>query len=319
VEASLRGFAQAHDALARQRALREQVETVLTVPTPAAPDFRALGRARVAAWQDEAYARLYDARLARVDAAERAADPARLRGGELGRAVARWLALWMAFDDVVQVARLKVSAVRQARVRRETGAGAGEVVRIYDHFKPGVPEFAALLPPALAQRLLAWDRRRAARGREPWALPLRLGTHTVTGTLALRALGAMRRLRPWGSRYREEQALIDEWLAAVVSGCGEDWVLGHELALCGRLVKGYGGTHARGQRNLLHIVRHLASPQPGRSAAERARAVRDAREAALADEAGAALDRTLQAHGAPPRPVPEQVVRFYRRRPGGAA
>jgi len=47
--------------------------------------------------------------------------------------------------------------------------------------------------------------------------------------------------------------------------------------------------------------------------------VREAREAALADEAGTALDRALLAHGAPPRPVPEQVVRFYRRRPGQAA
>jgi indolepyruvate ferredoxin oxidoreductase beta subunit len=320
VEASLRGFALAFDALTRQRALREQLEGVLAPadPTPA-PDFRSLGRARVAAWQDAAYARRYDERLSVVDAAERAADPAGHHGGALGRETARWLALWMAFDDVVQVARLKVSAARQARVRRETGAGTEEVVRIYDHFKPGVPEFAALLPPTLARRLLAWDRRRAAQGREPWALPLRLGTHTVTGTLALRTLGAMRRLRPWGSRYREEQALIDEWLATICRGCAEDWALGHELALCGRLVKGYGGTHARGQRNLLHIVRHLAAPQGGRSPTSRAQAVRAAREAALADEAGTALDRTLQAHGAPPRPVPEQVVRFYRRRRGSAA
>jgi indolepyruvate ferredoxin oxidoreductase beta subunit len=318
VDASLRGFALAFETLTRQRALREQVEDVLAAPAPAA-DFRALGRARVAAWQDEAYARRYDARLARIDAAERAADPAGHHGGALGREMARWLALWMAFDDVVQVARLKVSAARQARVRRETGARNDEVVRIYDHFKPGVPEFAALLPPALAQRLQAWDRRRVAQGRDPWALPLRLGTHTVTGTLALRALAATRRLRPWGSRYRQEQALIDEWLAAVEQGCREDWALAHELVLCGRLVKGYGDTHGRGQRNLLHIVRHLALPQSGRSPAERARAVRAAREAALADDAGTALDRTLQAHGAPPRPVPEQVVRFYRRRPGPAA
>ncbi len=319
VEASLRGFALAFEMLTRQRALREQVETVLTAPAAAAPDFRALGRARVAAWQDEAYARLYDTRLARIDTAEHAADPAGRHGGEIGRETARWLALWMAFDDVVQVARLKVSATRQARVRRESGAGADEVVRIYDHFKPGVPEFAALLPPALAQGLQAWDRRRIAQGRDPWAMPLRLGTHTVTGTLALRALAATRRLRPWGSRFRQEQALIEEWLAAVEQGCREDWALGQELALCGRLVKGYGDTHGRGQRNLLHIVRHLAAPQSGRSAAERARAVQAAREAALADDAGTALDRTLQAHGAPPRPVPEQVVRFYRRRPGQAA
>ena len=327
VEASLRGFARAWQALAQQRAQRQVVEAALAPATPslstspvpgagAEADFRALGRARVAAWQDEAYARLYDARLARVDAAERAADPAGVHGGALGRETARWLALWMAFDDVVQVARLKVSAGRAARIRREVGARDDEIVRTYDHFKPGVPEFAALLPPAWAARLQAWDRRRAARGLEPWALPLRLGTHTVTGTLALRALAAVRRLRPWGSRYRQEQALIEEWLGAVERGCAEHWALGHELAQCGRLVKGYGSTHARGQDNLLHIVRHLAFAAGAGVAAQRAQAVRAARLAALADDAGSALDRTLQAHGAPARTPREQVVRFYRRKPG---
>lgn len=322
VDASLRGFALAFDALAARRQQQAVVEQALAAPAEPArrapgraleSDLRALGRTRVAAYQDEAYARLYDERMARVDAAERAVDPAGAHDGAIGREMARWLALWMAFDDIVRVAALKLAASRQDRVRREVKAGDGDVVKVYDHFKPGVPEFAALLPQRLAGRLQAWDRRRVAAGQDPWALPLKVGTHTLSGTLALRMVAALKGQRRRGSRFAIEQALIERWLAAVEAGAREDWALGHELAQCGRLIKGYGSTNERGKANLLHIVDQLArASQP---AAERAGAVRAAREAALADEAGQQLDRVLVAHGAAARPLREQPIRFVRRRP----
>ena len=93
----------------------------------------------------------------------------------------RWLALWMAFDDIVRVAELKRRASRAERVRREVAARGDEIVKVFDHFKPGVPEFAALLPATLAAKLSAWDKRRVARGQDPWALPLKIGSHTVMG------------------------------------------------------------------------------------------------------------------------------------------
>ena len=293
VAASLRGFALAYDAVMQRRAQQAIVEAALQ-PAPE-PDLRALGRARVASYQDEAYARLYDQRL------DRFSDPA------IRAELARWLALWMAFDDIVRVAALKLVSSRQDRVRREAKVGDDELLKVYDHFKPGVPEFAALLPQGLATRLQAWDRRRIAAGREPWALPLKVGTHTVLGTLALRFVAALKGQRRRGSRFALEQALIERWLDAVALGEAQDPALGLELAKCGRLIKGYGSTNERGKENLLHIIEHLA----GRNAAT----VRAAREAALADDAGLALDQTLSAHGAPKRPLREQVVRWYRRRP----
>jgi indolepyruvate ferredoxin oxidoreductase beta subunit len=66
----------------------------------------------------------------------------------------------------------------------EVKATEGDLLRLYDHFKPGVPEFAALLPPRWAVRLQRWDRARVARGLLPWALPLKIGTHSVGGMLA---------------------------------------------------------------------------------------------------------------------------------------
>ncbi len=328
VEASLRGFAAAFAAV-QARHVVEAASAPRAAAVPVLPPalasafpaavhtFLALGHAKLVDYQDEAYAALYVERLARVLAAEREADPAGANGFAATREAARWLALWMAFDDIVQVAALKLRRSRADRVRREVAAREDEIVKVFDHFKPGVPEFAALLPAPLAQRLTAWDGRRQARGLAPWALPLKLGTHGVRGALALRFVASLKGQRRRGSRFAVEQALIECWLAALERGLREDAALGVEIADCGRLIKGYGSTNERGKHNLLHVIDHLAEGE--RPAAERAAAIRAAREAALADEGGLALDRTLAAHGAPPRPLKAQPIRFYRRRPAEAA
>jgi indolepyruvate ferredoxin oxidoreductase beta subunit len=291
-----------------------RVEPAMTSPPSDFPsevhDMLTLGHARMLEYQGTTYADLYLQRLRTVLAAERETDPAGTHGFATTREMARWLALWMAFDDIVRVADLKSRASRWQRVRREVKAGDDDLLKVYDHFKPGVPEFAALLPPAIAQRLVAWDRKRIAAGRAPWALPLKIGSHSVLGMLALRTLASLRWLRVRGSRYANEQQMIDRWLAGVAAGARRSWSLGHEIALCGRLIKGYGATNERGKENLLHVLDHLAH---GPDAAVAAQAIAAAREAALTDEAGKALDATLVQHGAPPRPVKEVPIRFVRK------
>ena len=298
-------------------------------PTPLPPDLAAafpaavqallaLGYSRLVAYQGESYARLYAERLQRVLRAERQSDPEGLHGGELTRETARWLTLWMAYDDIIRVADLKSQGERWRRVLTEVKAGDGDLVRLYDHFKPGVPELAGVLPAALARRLVAWDRRRTLSGKTPWALPLKIGTHTIVGMLALRTLASLRWLRPLGSRHATEQALIEEWLESVVTHGARHWATGLGIAQCGRLIKGYGSTNERGKDNLLHVLRHLADGTSFESDDARAAAIAQARSAALADEGGQALDRTLVAHGAPARPIREQPIRWMRRR-GAAA
>jgi indolepyruvate ferredoxin oxidoreductase, beta subunit len=270
----------------------------------------ALGHARMLEYQGTSYAALYLQRMRDILAAERAADPAGAHGFATTREMARWLALWMAFDDIVRVADLKSRASRWRRVKGEVKAGEDDLLRVYDFFKPGAPEFAALLPAALAERVLRWDRGRLARGKSPWALPVRIRTHSVFGMVALRLLASMKWLRVHGSRYAHEQAMMIKWLNGVIEGSRRDWKLGHEIALCGRLIKGYGSTNERGKENLLHVLDHLAL---GASAAAAAQAVAAARNAALADEAGQALDTVLVQHGAPPRPVKAQPIRWMRK------
>ena len=283
-------------------------ELVLEFPLPV-HEMLALGHARMLEYQGAAYAQLYVDRLKQVLQAEQDADPQNANHFATAREMARWLALWMAFDDIVRVADLKSSASRWQRVVGEVKAKDDDLLKVFDHFKPGTPEFAALLPPRLAAKLIAWDRRRTLKGKTPWALPLKVGSHSILGMLSLRFLASLKWLRVRGSRYAAEQSMIDQWLQGVVQGTQRHWQLGHEIALCGRLIKGYGSTNERGKDNLLHVLQHLAH---GSDAAQAAIAVQAARNAALADDAGKALDFALVQHGAPARPVKEQPIRFHR-------
>ncbi|MFN4063597.1 MAG: indolepyruvate oxidoreductase subunit beta family protein [Parazoarcus communis] len=322
VEASLRGFDRAWQNVGGAFAPAAGfVQPPQSLPANAAAGFPAevadivnLGLARVRDYQDAAYGERYLARVRAVLACERRLDPEVAQGYALTRETARFLALWMAFDDIVRVARLKCSATRFARVRREAGAGDDDLLRIVDHFKPGVPELAGLLPARLEAPLLRWAARRRANGKAPLELALHLDVTRIRGFLALRLVGGLRWLRPHGMRFAREQAMIEQWLACIVDT--GDWGLAHELALCGRLIKGYGATNDRGRDNLAHILTHLAvGAQP---AAIRAEAVRRAREAALADEAGTTFDQVLREHGAPSRPVKAQPINFVPRRVQGS-
>jgi indolepyruvate ferredoxin oxidoreductase beta subunit len=322
-QASLRGFASAFDLVTRQR---EQAQYVEQVMKPAAPVLAAsavlpndvatkfptvlhplmgLAHQRLVEYQGPAYARLYVQRLGRLLEAESAsADATRPVTAE----ATRWLALWMAFDDIIRVADLKSRASRWDRVTQEVKAKEGDVLKVYDHFKPGVPELAALLPQSLANRLLRWDRARVANGKAPWSMPLKVARHALWGMASLRFLASLRVLRPLGSRYATEQALIEEWLGGIESATRLSPALGLELARCGQLIKGYGSTNERGKDNLLHILRHVCGAASKLPLHERAAAVAQVRQAALQDEAGQALDQALLQHGAPARPIKEHPV-----------
>lgn len=255
-----------------------------------------LGTARMVEYQGESYAKLYAERLAALSVSTNDA--------QVVNEAARWLALWMAFDDIVRVADLKSRENRYQRVRGEVNANADDVVRIYDHFKPGVPEFAGLLPASLANPMLAWDAKRRLAGKGAFELPLKVGAHSVFGMLALRFLASLKWLRTRGSRYLLEQKLIEQWLAAIKqAGKSGDVSLALEFAKCGQLIKGYGSTNERGKDNLLHILAHLKTADD----------VRVAREAALKDEAGKALDTVLVNRGAPAREIKAVPIQWMKK------
>jgi indolepyruvate ferredoxin oxidoreductase beta subunit len=214
----------------------------------------------------------------------------------------------MAYDDIIQVAFLKSRAHRWQRVSEEVKLQEGELLKIYDHFKPGVPELAAMLPVSWAQALLKWDKQRIANGKGPWSMPIKLARHSVGGMLSLRFLSLLRVFRPYGHRYMTEQALIEEWLSGIGRAFSVSPHLALEVARCGQLVKGYGSTNERGKENLLHILHTVCMPNSAKTVAAQISAIAQIRKAALQDEAGQQLDQALMLHGAPARPIKAQPI-----------
>ncbi len=278
-EASLRGFDAGYAIAARER----------PVPAEAAPPKRAtelqeilrLASERLQDYQGARYAALYEERMKPF-----------LGGDEkLAAEVARHLALWMAYEDIIRVADLKTRASRFERVRKEVGAKDGEPVVVIDYLKPGVEEFASVLPYFFGKKLIAWAERRGKL--DAYNVGMHIKTSGVFGYLLVRSLSWLRPWRPMSYRYREEQQLIERWLALVADAAKRDTALALEIADCARLVKGYGETHRRGKGNFLAILDALVENPPTADAREQAAAIRKAREAALADPEGKALGGAL--------------------------
>jgi indolepyruvate ferredoxin oxidoreductase beta subunit len=214
-------------------------------------------------------------------------------GYKLTNETARHLALWMSYEDLIRVADLKTRRSRFERIRAEVQAGPEEPVRIVEFLKPGIEELCAVLPARLARPLLSWAQRRG----KAFNFGLHVRTTSVFGFLLMRSMAWLKPLRRRTSRFHDEQFLIERWLAAIRSAASQDAALALEIAQCARLLKGYGETHKRGQGNFLRIFEELVEGRPSLSSGERAAAIREAREAALADPEGGKLSAALPANG----------------------
>ena len=213
------------------------------------------------------------------------------RDEKLAAEVARQLALWMTYEDIIRVADLKTRRSRFERVRKEVGAKPGEPVVVIDYLKPGVEEFASVLPHFLGKRLVGWAERRGKL--DAYNVGMHIRTSSLFGYALVRSLAWLRPLRPASYRYKEEQRLMERWLGLVREAAARDVALAREIAECARLIKGYGETHRRGRTNFLAILDALVENPPTADAREQAAAIRKAREAALADPEGQALGREL--------------------------
>jgi indolepyruvate ferredoxin oxidoreductase beta subunit len=198
----------------------------------------ARGVERLIDYQDAGYARRY-LELLRDLRPGAATDPARV---ELLGVAARYLALWMSYEDAVRVADLKTRAGRFARIRAGARARDGVVV-VTDYLKPDLDEIWGVLPDRLVRPFARWAERRWPHGRPTLGQHVR--TTTISGFLRVWLLARLRPLRPVSYRAREEHARIARWLAAVRSCAARDVRLAIEVARAAQLVKGYGDVRRR--------------------------------------------------------------------------
>jgi indolepyruvate ferredoxin oxidoreductase beta subunit len=297
VESNLRGFeAGLRLATAGDTVARVTPEPARPEPTPHAPlaidlpaplaslpqDVLAVithGVRRLADYQDDAYARDYVARLARLAGHPRADAP-------FMQEIARQLALRMSVEDVIRVAQLKLREARLARVRAESKAAPGEIVDVTEYLKPGPEEICGVLP----ARLGAWLLQRLPHDKA-WAMTVR--TTRISGFLRLKLLVALKRWRPGSLRATEEARWRADWLAQVERTLGHDTRAAQEVAALAGLVRGYGSTYARGRQNYAAIVAGLlAGNIPAPLLAD---ALLQARLAASKDPEGQTLARVIAA------------------------
>jgi indolepyruvate ferredoxin oxidoreductase, beta subunit len=188
---------------------------------------------RLIDYQDRRYAERYLVRL----------RPVVERGDlELGRLVARHLAVWMTYEDAIRVAQLKTRTSRFERIRRDKGVGGGEIV-VTDFLKPDLDEIYGILPHRLVAPFARWAERRWPHGRP--SLGQHVKTTTVAGYVRVWLLTLLRPLRPISHRAHEEHARIDRWLAVIARCADWDPTLAREVARAAQLVKGYGDVRRR--------------------------------------------------------------------------
>ena len=260
------------------RALKARIESELP---PAIQPLAIEGVRRLMDYQGRDYTELYLQRLTPIVALDDGTGDWRM-----SRDAARYLALWMAYEDIIRVADLKVRATRMARVKSEVHLGQNQVMQVTEYMHPRLREICDVLPAGIGGAI----QRSATIKR--WLEPLffRKGRHVEVTSLrwfmALRLVAALRAIRPRTLRYREEQERIEKWLSLVSRFATTDREAAAELLTCQQLIKGYSDTFERGLSNFEAIQREAERLVGRTRAAER---LRELREAALADENGKAL------------------------------
>ncbi|MCP4356849.1 MAG: indolepyruvate oxidoreductase subunit beta family protein [Chloroflexi bacterium] len=195
--------------------------------------------ARLADYQDAAYAGRYLERLQPLLALDDGVHQYRVTAE-----VARRLAAWMSYEDVIRVAQLKTKPGRLNRIREEASAKAGEPVSVHDYLSPGRTELAGLLPAALARFIPA---EKDGGGR---SLHLAWPTSSPLGYGLLKVMAKVRWMRPHTEAYIREQAAMDNWLTAVIQTIAVDYDLACLLAETAVLARGYGVVRLHGLNRL---------------------------------------------------------------------
>ena len=244
------------------------------------------GVERLADYQDVAYAAEYLKWLEAI----------RDLDAKFGRAnfallseTARYLALWMSYEDAPRVADLKIRRTRFDRVHQDARVEPVQLLQIKEFLHPRVQEIADMVPAPLGR----WLLRSTLMRRVTEAITGNgkvVETTSLGGYLQLYIVAGMRRWRRKSLRFEKEQKAIADWLALITRVAPEDYALALEIAECPRMVKGYGDTHAQGEKNYQAVMAALPKLRGKSDAASR---LRRFREAALADDAGEKLVKVM--------------------------
>jgi indolepyruvate ferredoxin oxidoreductase beta subunit len=244
------------------------------------------GVKRVTDFQDPAYADEYLDRMIKIHERDNAHGGA-AKNFALTAAAAKYVAVAMAYDDVIRVAELKTRAGRYARVLEENTVGKDQIVYTTEYMHPRLEETAGTLPAPLGRFMEAYPvlfRWMFRKGR-------RVRSGTIHWFLMLYLIASLKPIRRTTLRHRREMAHVDRWLALASDNVAKNYDLAVEIVGARRLVKGYSDTHARGLSKFDRVIGAVPILVGRGDGADWMRRLRDA---ALMDEGGIALDGALK-------------------------
>ncbi|MCI2808345.1 indolepyruvate oxidoreductase subunit beta family protein [Eoetvoesiella caeni] len=267
------------------RALLDDIKT--NFPAPAQPMLVA-GLRRTLDFQDLRYAQEYMEHMRNIHKLD-SQFGGLAKSWALTTAAARYVAVAMAYDDVIRVADLKTRGTRFDRVRDEVLAKPNQLVYTTEYMHPQVAEICGLMPAALGRWMQ--DSKSISNFINIFCRKGRfLQSGTLSGFLMLYVLGGVRRFRRGTLRHQVEAKSLQQYLQLIERTVRQDYDLAVEVVNCRRLVKGYSDTHERGNSKYQRLLRAAADLPGQANAATRLKLLRDA---ALADPEGTQLDKML--------------------------
>ena len=297
VESNLRGFSTAFATVTGQVVGTDEAVPVEDDIGPGDIGFPAEvetmaqhGVHRLIEYQGAAYADRYVRYVRRVLEAERGAggEP---QGWPVTREAARYLALMMSYEDIIRVAALKTAPDRWRELYGNNPLASGDMLQVTEFLKPGIEEFASLMPPWLGRRIVRVAHKHGKI--DAYNVGMGIRTTTVTGFMMMRFLARLRAWRPHSHRFSEEMPAIEKWLDLVIEALRIDGSFGAEVVECARIRKGYGSTHRRGAANFEALMETVVRPAvvAQRSDAEW---IAELRALALSDPEGSAMMDALE-------------------------
>ncbi|NOX50799.1 MAG: indolepyruvate oxidoreductase subunit beta family protein [Gammaproteobacteria bacterium] len=221
------------------------LEQIRRLPEPA-HHLAYLGTQRLIEYQDIRYATQYLNRLSEIAQLDVGDDTF-----DLTTDVARYLALWMSFEDIPRVAQQKIRTHRENSIREEVQAENGQIITVAEYFSPQLEEVCGMLPRRLGAWVLSYPINKIMAffmgGRK-------LKTNTVSIFAVLRILASLRHIRRGSLGYHLEHKQIDNWLTAIIEYAPTNLEVAQELAKCGRMIKGYSHTRRRTTAQLASII-----------------------------------------------------------------
>jgi indolepyruvate ferredoxin oxidoreductase beta subunit len=254
-----------------------------TLELPAAARSMILhGLVRTAVYQDHDYAERYLGRVQRAAAADPDGDGA----ARLTLEAARYIALWMCYQDTIHVALQKTRLQRMEKVRAEANAKDNQLFEVREFLHPQIDEITDTLPTLIGAVL----KRSKLFGRLVEKVTHKgmiLNTTSVGGYTLLTTMARVRPLRPRSLRFGREQKAIEKWLGESLAVAGTDPELAREMIECQSVLKGYGATWEHGMESFTTLMDAARTLRGRPDAAQRLAALRSA---ALADEDGKHLE-----------------------------